>query len=323
ARDLGAPGRDDRFGSGLVDVVAALRPVPATTVPATTDPAVVAPVTAPVTSPVTAPVSAPVLPPASAVPPATTPEVPAPAAPAPAPAPAPVVQVPAPAPAPVVQVPAPAPAPVPAPAPAPAPLPVVQVPAPTAPPITAPAPARAPVPAPAPAAAPVLRLSVSAPTVTSGDAVVVRARVLRDGRPAADVVALERRAPGGAWTAAGTGRADADGLVAWTLRPGRTEEHRVRLGDVVSGTVRVDVRQRVTTSAAHGAVSGTVAPAGRTAVVLQRRTATGWTTLSRGTTSTDGRYRLAVGVVRGDVLRVVAAARPGLLAGTGPTVRAL
>ncbi|MCW2776408.1 MAG: peptidase, partial [Frankiales bacterium] len=63
ARDLGAPGRDDRFGSGLVDVVAALRPVPATTAPAVLAP-VSAPVSVPGTSPVAAPVSAPVLPPA-------------------------------------------------------------------------------------------------------------------------------------------------------------------------------------------------------------------------------------------------------------------
>ncbi|MCO8273179.1 S8 family serine peptidase [Actinoplanes sp. TRM 88003] len=85
AADLGAPGRDDDFGAGLLDAAAALAtltpPAPATTAPTT------APATAPITVPATTP-------------PTTIPATPSPTVTETTPAPAPTTEVPAPAPTP-------------------------------------------------------------------------------------------------------------------------------------------------------------------------------------------------------------------------------
>ena len=56
-------------------------------------------------------------------------------------------------------------------------------------------------------------------------------------------------------------------------------------------------------------------------MVLERRTGTGWTRVARLTTGSDGRYRAAVRLAPGTVVRAVVAARPGLLSATTAPLR--
>ncbi|MEX2290801.1 MAG: hypothetical protein WD794_10805, partial [Mycobacteriales bacterium] len=208
---------------------------------------------------------------------------------------------------------------------APAPVPVAPAPVPVAPaPVpVAPAPAPAPVaPAPAPVtpapAAVTIRTSRSAAVVLPRRPVVLASRVLVDARVAGGTpVALERRVGTGPWTTIRTGTTRPDGLVAWTLLPDLSGEHRFRTGSTVSGTVRVDVRQVVTAAARRSGnqvlVDATVAPGGRSTVALQVPRGNGWATIATTVTDAAGRARFVRPLPRGTRLRVYAPTRPALL----------
>jgi serine protease len=254
--------------------------------------------------------------------------LPAPVAPAPvepAPAPAPVQPEPAPAlaePAPAPVQPEPAPAqPAPAqPAPA-APEPVVSEP-------RAPAPAVAPTTSPsAPVRTPAvaIRTSRSAGVVLPGREVSLAARVLSDNAPRGGApVALERRVGNGPWTVVRQAVTRGDGLVVFTLRPDRSGDHRFRTGGDVSSTLRVDVRQAASLSAARTGrlvkVDARVLPGGSTAVALQVPRGRGWATVATTRTDSAGRARFTVALPKGSKVRLHVPARPDLLATVSPAL---
>lgn len=179
------------------------------------------------------------------------------------------------------------------------------------------------------------RTSVS---VQVTDAVAVGA--LR-GQPAATVKLDQRPVGTATWRYLATRTADADGLATFPVAPKRSMEYRARVvaagpwSRAGSAGVRVSVVPKVAAVAARPTVPlrGTVVVTGSSwpkkagaPVLLQRRTATGWRTVARGTLTSTARFRLTWrDSVRGrSVLRVVRPATGGLLAGAGPwlTVRA-
>jgi hypothetical protein len=180
-----------------------------------------------------------------------------------------------------------------------------------------------PAPAPTVTAAPVpsaLRGSRSAAVVTAGRPVVLAARAVSTVAVAGASVVLERRVGTGPWTAIRSGPTDAQGLVSWTLLPDRSGSHRFRSGSLLSPELPVDVRQAVTATARRSAgtavVDVRVVPGGAARVVLQVLRSTGWTGIASATTTASGTARFVKAVPVGSRLRVVAAARPALLAGT-------
>ena len=182
----------------------------------------------------------------------------------------------------------------------------------------------APAPTPAPAT-PGGRISPARSTVDAGRSVKVSVRALRNGTAAAGAPVRLQLLNGTTWRTIRSGTSDAQGLVSWTVTPDRTRSLRAVVDGVPVASAVVQVRQRVTARVSWtrtgAVVTGTSGPAGRSTVVLERRTSTGWNRVTRAVAGADGRYRLAAPLPRGTVVRVVIAARPTLLAGSTSAVR--
>lgn len=153
--------------------------------------------------------------------------------------------------------------------------------------------------------------------VEAGRPVTVHVRALRGVVGTAGLDVRLEMLDGTAWRTIRTGTSGPQGLVSWPLVPDRTRTFRAVVEQVPAASTTIQVRQRAVarygwTRVATTAV-GTTGPLGRSTVVLQRRTATGWAAVARVVAGTDGRYRLTARLPKGSVVRVAVATRPGLL----------
>jgi stage II sporulation protein D len=134
-------------------------------------------------------------------------------------------------------------------------------------------------------------------------------------------VSLEARAWGGEWARVRTLRAASGGAFRTAVRPSITTWYRLSARQGKGAAVRVAVAPRVTLAAREaGTLTGVVHPLrSGIHVTIERRTATGWTTVARATTSEGGRFAATLALEAGSY-RAVARAGRGYVPGRSRTV---
>ena len=169
-------------------------------------------------------------------------------------------------------------------------------------------------------------------TVTYGKPATVRGRV--DGVVTGSNVVVESGPVGGAgpWRTIQSAATDANGNVAFVVRPTATARYRVRLvGGAVGATVSADagiisVASAVTIAvgkAARGRVPVTVTLRPGGGLVAVQRLAKGtWVTVKSATVTSKGTRKISTKIPRGrSTLRVAVPARSGLLGSVSATFR--
>jgi hypothetical protein len=161
------------------------------------------------------------------------------------------------------------------------------------------------------------RISASRAAVPYAGAVTVSGRVLADGVGIAGIGTRLERQVGSSWVSTRSGTSSSGGLVSWLLHPTATTYYRVVGTGWVSPAIRVAVTPVVSMTARTTGVTGRVLPAAVTTVRIDVHRSTGWLTLTRVITASDGSYRLSRAFAAGTSLRAVA------LGAVSPTSRAV
>jgi stage II sporulation protein D len=133
---------------------------------------------------------------------------------------------------------------------------------------------------------------------------------------------LEQRPVGGGWGMLKRVTPAGDGTFSVIQRPTVTTSFRLRAGGIAGPTVRIRVASRVTLRKADGAsmLRGDVSPGQTgTPVTIQRKTSTGWESLTTAVTRSDGTFLAELELLPG-AYRALVPAGGGLVAGTSPVL---
>jgi len=183
-----------------------------------------------------------------------------------------------------------------------------------------------------------LSISRTPSTITAGGSSTIRGRINVGGGPAGGAsVKLDAKPFGSStWTNIATVTSAEDGSLAKVVKPVKNTAYRWRFVETtatkgsVSSSVSVGVKTKVTATIVDATLhvgqnlvaKGTTFPrkAG-VAITLWRKTSTGNVVLARGTTHSDGTYKIAYPVNRKGTwtVFVTVAAASGNLAGTSPS----
>ena len=117
-----------------------------------------------------------------------------------------------------------------------------------------------------------------------------------------DGIGVQLRAYGGSWESPTAVSPDSSGHFEVIAKPSVTTSYRATSSAGRGAVIHVAVAPRVRVGYARGVFSGSVAPAGAAAghtVSIQRRAASGWTTVASGTIRADGSFRVAARAAAG------------------------